>query len=304
MNPEKPQFEAFWNKKDDKEKPSSGENRNAEPRESEEAKRKAVGLATEAKTAFAANDLQGTLEKLRELARAANPEREGDLEFQEARELFGKDFIGPEAAFKTFGVKLTPEETKQIERIPFNKAELEKAKELGMMLVLRVSHDKDGKPLTINRMREVLAGEDKLGDPSKKKQKLFYRQPGEGWYDDEEFAKQETSLGWGLVMKAVLEESRSKNWGDQEKVMQDWAKKNGIDPKSIRRRTPVEVAYDTLAYYGANKETLLEKDYDWTGARSSVGGFVDVGVFGSDGLHVGYGDRGDSGSRLGVCPSR
>lgn len=304
MSPEKPQFEAFWNKKDDKDKSVPETRQKADSRESEEAKKKAVGLATEAKTAFAANDLAGTLEKLRELARVANPEREGDLEFQEARELFGKDFLGPEAALKTFGVKFTPEEMKQIERIPFSKAELEKAKELGMMLVLRAPHDKDGKPLTMNRMREILAGEDKLGDPSKKKQKLFYRQPGEGWYNEEEFAKQAANLGWGLAMKTILEESRSKNWDEQEKVLQEWAKKNKIDPKSVRRRTPVEVAYDTLAYYGANKETLLEKDYDWTGTRSSGGGLVHGGYFDSGGLYVDYDGRGDSDSYLGVCPSR
>lgn len=304
MSPEKPQFEAFWNKKDDKEKNSPEEKKNADPRESEEAKRRAVGLATEAKTAFAANDLAGTLEKLRELTRVANPEREGDLEFQEARELFGKDFLGPEAALKTFGVSLTPEEIKTIERIPFSKAELEKAKELGMMLVLRVSHDKEGKPLTINRMREVLAGEDKLGNPDKKKQKLFYRQPGEGWYNEEAFAKQAANLGWGLAMKAILEESRSKNWDEQEKVMQEWAKKNNLDPKSIRRRTPVEVTYDTLAYYGANKETLLEKDYDWTAAQFSDGLLVHVGRFGSGGLRVSSDGRGSANSGLGVCPSR
>ncbi len=305
MSHEKPQFEAFWNKKDEKEtSAASGGKRKPDDRESEAARQKAVGLATEAQKAFATNDLAGTLEKLRELARVANPEREGALEFQEARELFGKDFVGPEAALKTFGAKLTPEEMKAVERIPFSKEELEKAKELGMMLVLRVSHDQEGKPLTINRMREILAGEDKLGDTGKKKQKIFYRQPGEGWYDNEEFAKQATKLGWGLAMKAILEESRSKNWDDQEKVLQEWAKKNGLDPKTIRRRTPVEATYDTLAYYGANKESLLEKDWDWTGVQSSGGRLVDVGYFGSDGLVVDGADRGYSRSTLGVCPSR
>jgi len=310
MKFETPQFEAFWKKKGEGEPPREQEGRHEESEENirakEELKLKATSLADEARQAFASNDLSAALEKLQELARVANPERiTGGFEFREAKEMFGKDFIGPEAALKTFGVKLAPEELKTIEQIPFSKAELEQAKKLGMMLVLRVPHDQSGKPLTINRMREILDGEDNLGKPDKKKSKMFYRKTGEGWYNDEEFAKKEvTQLGWGLAMKEILEESKSKNWDEQQKVLQEWAKKNGMDPTSVRRRTPVEAAYDTLAYYGANQESLLENTYDWTSVRSSDGLFVNVGSFGADGLYVYYGARDDSHSGLGVCPAR
>ena len=65
--------------------------------------------------------------------------REANIEFDEAREIFGKDFLGSEAIQTTFGVELTPEELKEVEDIPFTREELEQAKQLGMMLVLRVS---------------------------------------------------------------------------------------------------------------------------------------------------------------------
>jgi len=227
------------------------------------------------------------------------------IDFGEAKEIMGKDFLGPEAIEATFGIKLSSEELEQVENIPFTPEELEQAKELGMMLVLRVPHDKDKQPLTLNRMREILAGEDKLGNPQNKKTKLIYSQPGEGWYNNEVFATEAvTKFGWGLVTKEVLQDSLSKNWDEQEEILKKWAEENNIDLQTLRRRTPIEVAYDTMLYYGANKETLLEGTYDWTSVQSSGGEFVDVGDFDSGGLYVYSGTRGIRFSNLGVCPAR
>ena len=174
-----------------------------------------------------------------------------------------------------------------------------------MMLVLRVPRigkEKTAKPFNINSVRQIFKAGDKLGDPKKKKSKVFYEQD---WYDKESFAAQPTpSLGWSLVMKEVLQESRSKNWDEQEEVLKKWAKENNIDASKVRRRTPVEIVYDTLLYYGTNKESLLETSWDWSGVQSSDGYFVLVGDFDSDGLYVLSGTRGTSRSTLGVCPSR
>ncbi len=234
--------------------------------------------------------------------------KEANIEFDEAREIFGKDFLGLEAIQTTFGVELTPEELQEIENIPFTREDLEQAKQLGMMLVLRVPRLGEGKterPLTIDSARELFAKGDSLGDPKEKKQKVFYGKKGESWYDGEKFATQDTpKLGWGLVMKSVLPDSLSKNWDQQEEVLKKWAKDNNIDPALVKRRTPIEIAYDTLIYYGENKESLLENRYDWTGVRSSVGHFVRVGGFDSGGLHVNDDSRGFAFSDLGVCPSR
>jgi len=234
--------------------------------------------------------------------------KEAIIEFNEAREIFGKDFLGPEAVKTTFGVELMPEELQEVENIPFTREELEQAKQLGMMLVLRIPKLGEGKterPLTIDSARELFAKGDTLGDPKKKKQKVFYGKKGESWYDNEKFATQDTpKLGWGLVMKSVLPESLSKNWDQQEEILKKWAKDNKIDPALVKRRTPIEIAYDTLIYYGANKESLLGNRYDWTGVQSSDGSFVNVGGFDSGGLSVRRDARGRTGSDLGVCPSR
>jgi len=234
--------------------------------------------------------------------------KEVNIEFNEAREIFGKDFLGPEAIKATYGVELTPDELQEVENIPFTREELEQAKQLDMMLVLRIPRLGEGKterPLTIDSVRELFAKGDTLGDPNKKKQKIFYGKKDASWYDKEKFAIQDTpKLGWGLVTKSVLPESLSQNWDEQEKILKKWAKDNKIDPKTVRRRTPVEVTYDALIYYGANKESLLEDKYDWTGVQSSGGHFVHVGDFDSDGLGVGSDTRGFTDSDLGVCPSR
>ena len=234
--------------------------------------------------------------------------KEGSIEFEEVKEIFGKDFLGPEAIKTTYGVELTPDELQEIENIPFTIEELEQAKQLGMMLVLRVpsiGEGKEAKPLTIDQIREKFSGGDTLGDPKKKKKKMFYRSKGDGWFDKEKFALEGTpNLGWGLVMKAVLPDSLSKNWDQQEEVLKNWAKQNNIDPTLVKRRTPVEIVYDTFLYYGENKETLLENKWDWSGGQSSGGFFVYVGDFDSVGLRVNFDSRGDAFSDLGVCPSR
>ena len=234
--------------------------------------------------------------------------KEVNIEFDEAREIFGKDFLGPEAIKTTYGVELTSDELQEIENIPFTREELEQAKQLGMMLVLRVprlGEGKNEKHLTIDQIREKFSGGDALGDPKKKKKKMFYRSKGDGWFDKEKFALEGTpKLGWGLVMKSVLPDSLSKNWDQQEEVLKNWAKQNNIDPTLVKRRTPVEIVYDTFLYYGENKETLLGGKWDWSGVQSSDGGFVRAGDFGSDGLHVSFGSRDHANSPLGVCPSR
>lgn len=305
MSLEKSQLDSFF-KPGAPKNPDKKEKKEPKPEEfldSPEFKQQARDLAQEAEQAFQSNDFATALDKLKQLEQLARPEG-STLEFREAQEIFGEDFLGPEALAKTFGIELGDMQ-KDVLEIQFSRAELEQAKQLGMMLVLRVPTDKDNKPLTINRMREMFSGEDTLGDPAKKKSKIFYRKKGEGWYENEEFATKATpSLGWGLAAKAVLPESLGKNWDQQEEVLKEWAKANKIDPATVRRRTPVEVAYDTLLYYGANQESLLGDKWDWTDVRSSDGNLVDVGYFDSDGLYVRYDSRDYTDSSLGVCPSR
>jgi hypothetical protein len=301
MNFETPQFESFWKRKSKEELAKES----AETAAKEGVRMRTVLLASDARAAFTSNDLSTALEKLQELARVAKPERaSGGLEFGEAKELFGKDFIGPEAVLKTFGVRLPPNELKNIEKIPFDRETLEKAKNLGMMLVLRVPHDQKGDPLTIKRMQRILGDVDYLGRENDKKTRMFDSASPGNWYEDEGFAREMVAqLGWGLACKSILEESRDIDWHDQEKVLHEWAKGNDLDPASVRRRTPVEVAYDTLAYYGANQESLLEHSYDWTRIRAEDDDFVRVGDFGRSGLAFESSSWDDPDAAFGICPT-
>ena len=58
--------------------------------------------------------------------------------------------FGPADVEKTWGVKV------EAPPIPFSKEDLERAKELGQMLMLRIDKTKDGKPLSMEAMHEIL----------------------------------------------------------------------------------------------------------------------------------------------------
>lgn len=69
-------------------------------------------------------------------------EMEMPISFEEAKEIMEDDFMGPEDIGKTFGPFVKPE---KVPNIPFTKNQLEKAKELGQFLILRVDKYKDRK---------------------------------------------------------------------------------------------------------------------------------------------------------------
>src|SRR3989338_833766 len=81
---------------------------------------------------------EGFLKEADEMKRARGKETISGIEFQEAKELLGEDLIGPEEIEKTLGV--SPEE---IPDIPFSREALERAKQMGQMLVLRVEKTED-----------------------------------------------------------------------------------------------------------------------------------------------------------------
>ena len=270
----------------------------------EEQKRRAVELAEEARQALAGNDFAAALQKLREIQEQAVPDAERSpesvRELREAKEIFGENFVGIEEIEKFRGLKFSEQEKKNIARMwtekvkeqKLTKEDLEQLEKEGFMVMLRsgtIEHERKEIPATLGNLRE------KFKD-------LFYNQD---WYNDEKFVKEDAvKLAWAIVKKEVLEESRSKDWDEQEEILKQWAKEHKVDPKFVTRRMPAEVAYDILAYYSARNERILENDWDWTAVRSSDGEFVSVGSFDADGLSV-YGDaRAYSRSDLGVCPAR
>ena len=252
-------------------------------------------------------------------AEATKPERVPFSEdIERAREVLGPDVLGPEAVEKTFGIELDPDE---VPELSLSKEELERAKELGQMLVLRVNQASDGEPLTMQKIQELLQDQfDQEG-----KGKVLYNTD---WYKDERFFTTETArAAWALVNKDLIADSTSKNYFEQTELLvqylrdqvfkgqqipreyqeaieefekqrkdlkklteKDWQKAaerfEQLKLTQLTRQTPVEALYDTMMAFQNNDERILPSTYAWTPRRSSYGELVYVGDFGSGGVDV------------------
>src|SRR3989338_2224534 len=155
---------------------------------------------------------EGVLKEVDALRQAQGKETISGIEFQEARELLSEDLIGPEEIEKTWGVR--PED---VPEIPFSREELERAKEMGQMLVLRVEKTEDGKPMSMEAMNTILA---KRWEKEKKGGLL---NTAEGWRDSvtgsKDFSEVAPRAGWALISKDLLTNSTSKNYAQQTELM-------------------------------------------------------------------------------------
>ena len=244
--------------------------------------------------------------------------REGQITVEQAETILGPDCHGPEAVEQTFGIKIPEAE---VPAIPFTAADLERAKALGQMLVLRADTAPDGQPLTMKKMDELLR--DRFA--KEKKGKVLYNTD---WYKYESFfTEQPPKLRWALVSKDTIPNSTSQNYLEQtqtladyltndvfngkampkeyaeaiaefnaqkaeiEKTMEtDWQKAAemlaNLQITELTRPTPAEILYDILIHFQTTGERLLEKIYAWSRRRSSVGKLVYVGVSDADGVIV------------------
>jgi MoxR-like ATPase len=262
--------------------------------------------------------------------------------FDEAREAIGEqNFYGPDEIMNTFGVELTEE---QIPEIPFSVEELEKAKALGQELVLYVDQAKDGKPLTVKKMKEV------LGNVTSKNQKFIFSD----WFETDAVMSKEVPLvGWRLTGKEPLKTSADKNYLQQTEAIVEYLKnevfadgmpspyQDAIDefeaikdslvaPTVSQVEAEWKMASEKLAKLKINElcrenfseavfrlalhekktgERLLDSKgrsiyYTWTCSRGSGGGLVGVGDFDGDGALAPRWEPGYSASKFGVCFSR
>lgn len=150
-------------------------------------------------------------------------------QMRKAKEIFGKDFCGPKEIEWVLGHpvygQIAPE---KIPEIPFSQNELERAKDLGQMLVLRINKTAKGEPLTIGKMNEVMEGQIKSGVlrgyrllehsivkrmhggyPSHSIMYEKGRVANKAWYKNEDFFNKETpALRWALISKDVMPGSK------------------------------------------------------------------------------------------------
>jgi len=213
-----------------------------------------------------------TLNKIREqILKMQKIEAESPLpsqiaeQIKTAEEIMGEEnVLGIDAIEATFDFKPLPRE---IPNIPFSRVELIRAKELHQFLVLRVNKDKDGKPLTMEKMNELKGGK------TKDESKILYSADDKGklkddtWYKAEDFfSKEAPTLGWALVSKEVIPNSTSQNYLDQTETLVDYLK------NQVFKGQKLDKAYqEAIAEFNKEKDSIKKlMDSDWKTAAEKL----------------------------------
>jgi len=220
------------------------------------------------------------------------------LSTAEARSILGDDVLGPEEVAATFGASAT---SGALPPIPFSEQELRAARANGEILILRAERDSLESPLTIQNMI-VRYGE---AFDARFLRKMGYQLKDEWGIELEPVAAVDTcSAGWALVRREPIESSRNLSYDEQEPRIGAYAQHIGLSAAALRRRTAVEVVYDTLLYFASRKVRLLAKAWDWSSTRTIDGGYLNVGGFGPSGMQVLSYSRAVRHGALGICPTR
>jgi hypothetical protein len=181
--------------------------------------------------------------------------------------------------------------------VPFDATALARAKADGELLVLRIATLADG-PLTMLTLTERLGG----GLNEKVHKGVGYMLRDEWTIDTQPFATTETpKTGWFLVRREPLPATRNLGYRAQDALLE---KLEPARPGVARRRTAVEIAYDTLLWQRARGERLLQHDWDWSRSESNDQGLAALGEFGEQGLGVIAYSRAVRFGTLGVCTQR
>lgn len=192
---------------------------------------------------------------------------------------------------------LSAADRQAVETIPFGADDLARAKADGELLVLRVATLGDG-PLTMLQLEARLAG----SLNQKVHQGVGYQLRDEWTIDTQPFASSETcTTGWYLVRREALPATRNLGYRAQDAVLEALGATRAGVP---RRRSAVEIAYDTLLWHRARGERLLAGAWDWSRSPSNDQGLAALGEFGEAGLGVIAYSRAVRFDTLGVCPQR
>ncbi|PIT87945.1 MAG: hypothetical protein COU31_00050 [Candidatus Magasanikbacteria bacterium CG10_big_fil_rev_8_21_14_0_10_40_10] len=245
-------------------------------------------------------------------------------------------YMGPEQVKKAFGIDLDP---KLIPEIPFSQVDLEKARELGQFLVLRVDKAPDGQPLTMEKMENILQPK----FDQERKGRVFWK-----FLDRVRvfFKEDAPSLGWALTSKEVIPGSIKKNYlvqtqaiaeylqkqvfpnerdrpqiykdaiaefeqqqDELAKLMKtDWKKAakrlSELKINQLCRQTANNAMYDTSIHFQNTGKRLLERIYTWTKSLSPFGRLVGFGRADSWGAGVFWRYPANADGDMGVVFSR
>ncbi len=219
----------------------------------------------------------------------------------DATRILGHSLLGPAELQLALGFDpiavLSAEERAAATRLPFTPADLERARTDGEFLVLRVPRDPTG-PLTMLRLAERLHG----GLDPKVHKGVGYLLRDEWTIDAQPFATEDVpAAGWWLVRRTPLAATRNLGYRAQDDALAALAPARNGRP---RRRSAVEIAYDTLLWHHVRGERLLADAWDWSRSPSNDQGFAALGEFGENGLGVIAYSRAVRFGTLGVCPQR
>jgi hypothetical protein len=209
--------------------------------------------------------------------------------------------LGPQEIAGALGfdplAALTPDERAAVDTVPFSTSDLATAREQHEILVLRIPRDAAGL-LTMLRLAERLAG----GLDPKVHQGVGYLLRDEWTIDAQPFATRETcAAGWYLVRRDLLPATLNCGYREQDAVL---AALGPTRPGVARRRSAIEIAWDTLLWRCARDEHLLADGWDWSRSESNDGGLAALGEFRAQGLGVIAYSRAVRFGTLGVCPQR
>lgn len=263
------------------------------------------------------------------------------IKMKYAEKLFGQDFLGPDQINSAFLDQVEIPEI--IPSIPFSRQELERAKELGQMLILRVNKAKDGSDLTIKRINTMLDG--KIRD----KDNVLYQNLIDIYKGESFYNKHTPILSWALVSKEIVPHSSNTNYLQQTEALvkyledevfkgkalpteyaeavaefekekaniapaisstieSEWkeaaSKMEALKLTQLTRQSPTEAIYDNIVCYQQTGKRLLENIYTWTKLRRNDGSLIFVGDFSSNGVCISAREPNCSAPHLGVAFSR
>jgi hypothetical protein len=215
-----------------------------------------------------------------------------------AARALGGAVLGPRELAAALGFDplsvLTGDERRRVERLPFAPADLDHAHADDDLLVLRLPRTPDG-PLTLLSLAARLGG----GlDPAVHKG-VGYSLRSEWTIDEQPFASAETcAAGWWLVRRAPLPATLNRGYAEQDALL------GSSSAERPRRRSAVEIGFDTLLWQRAHGERLLARSWDWSRSASTDQGYAALGEFGDAGLRVIAYSRAVRFGTLGVCAQR
>ena len=181
-----------------------------------------------------------------------------------AKKIMGRGFIGPDelgGVSAKLGIADVSRRNFRIPPITMTERSLRKASK-DHLLILGVPKTRNGKKLTLNRMRAHLGWNPAVSEP------CFYNQD---WYLKEKFAKDTTlEARWYLVRKTVVNKSRGKF---PEAATAHLERGETVPPAIV-------TAFAFFAYYFLTGGSMLwEHDFVWCADKDSNGDRVYTGRY-------------------------